>query len=428
MKKQELTYQELSKFRRALLIFLSGAGSGIIYVPIYLKNVFYEPLLIGLDITNAQLGFLSGMYGIMATILYIPCGIIADKIRLRTMAAGGFITTAAVVYWYSAIPSYSVLVFIFAVMAITTILIFWGCRYKLLRFAAAEEDYPAVVGASYALYGLGGLAINAVTLSVFNMFPDDYRTGVSVSLIFLATVILALGIISFFAIPHFKGEVSNDPDKKFNVNEFLEALKHPGVWLASGTLFFVMIVYMGMNYTTPYLTDAFLAPLTLVSIVGMIRYYGIAIISAPLLGGIAKKVNSPSKTILVVMAASAICCLAYLILPQTAGFLMMAIIITLVLGFLANGAYGVASSVLTETHVPAHIFGAASGLLSVIGFLPESFMHQVFGGFIDKYEVQGYNIIFTCLAVSAVIAVGGCIVTQAYMRKQKSKETPVVEE
>ena len=81
MKKQEITYQQLSKFRRALLIFLSGAGSGIIYVPIYLKNVFYEPLLMGLDITNAQLGFLSGMYGIMATILYIPCGIISDKLR-----------------------------------------------------------------------------------------------------------------------------------------------------------------------------------------------------------------------------------------------------------------------------------------------------------------------------------------------------------
>lgn len=283
---------------------------------------------------------------------------------------------------------------------------------------------------SYALYGLGGLAINAVTLALFNAMPD-YRVGVSASLIFLASVILVLGIISLFAIPHFKGEVTNDPDKKFNINEFIEALKHPGVWLASGTLFFVMIVYMGMNYTTPYLTDAFLAPLTLVSIVGMIRYYGIAIISAPLLGGIAKKVNSPSKTILVVMAACAVCCFAYLILPQTAGFLMAAIVITLVLGFLANGAYGVASSVLTETHVPAHIFGAASGLLSVIGFLPESFMHQLFGSFIDNYELKGYTYIFICLTVSAVIAIGGCIATQIYMKKKYPKEetpSPAVEE
>ncbi|MEG0495664.1 MAG: MFS transporter, partial [Eubacterium sp.] len=424
---KEVSYMELSKFRRALLIFISGAGSGIIYVPIYLKNVFYEPLLMGLNITNAQLGFLSGMYGIMATILYIPCGIIADKIRLRTMAAGGFITTALVVYWYASLPSYAILVLIFAVLAVTTILIFWGCRYKLLRFAAAENDYPAVVGVSYALYGLGGLAINAVTLALFNMMPD-YRVGVSAALIFLASVILALGVLSLFAIPKFKGEIVTDPDKKFNINEFIEALKHPGVWLASGTLFFVMVVYMGMNFTTPFLTDAFMAPMTLVSIVGMVRYYGIAIVSAPLMGGVAKKVGSPSKTILVVMAAAGICCLAFMFLPQTAGFLMVAIVITLVLGFLANGAYGIASSVLTETHVPPHIFGAASGLLSVIGFLPESFMHQIFGGFIDKYQVQGYNYIFICLAVCAVLSIVGCIATQAYMKKQKGQEIKAVEE
>lgn len=416
--RKEVTYKDLSKFRRALLIFLSGAGSGIIYVPVYLKNVFYEPLLLGLEITNAQLGFLSGMYGIMAAILYIPCGIIADKIKLRTMAAGGFISTALVVYWYASLPSYGLLVAIFAIMAVTTILIFWGCRYKLLRFAASEEDYPAVVGASYALYGLGGLAINAATLALFNIMPD-YRVGISASLIFLGTIILVLGIISYFAIPNFKDEVVKDENSKFDIKPFLEALKHPGVWLASGTLFFVMIVYMGMNYTTPFLTDVFKAPTNLVSIVGMIRYYGIAIIAAPLVGAVAKKF-APSRTIFVIMILSAVCCFSYLIMPNTATFLMIAIAVTLILGFLANGAYGIASSVLTETHVPSHIFGAASGLLSVIGFLPESFMHQVFGGFIDQYQNEGYTIIFIILGVSALIAILGCIATQIYLKKKKA--------
>ncbi|MEG1431491.1 MFS transporter [Eubacterium sp.] len=418
--KEEITYKQLSKFQRALMIFLSGAGSGIIYVPVYLKNVFYEPLLVGLNVSNAQLGFLTGMYGIMATILYIPCGIVADKFRIRTLAAGGFISTAAVVLWYSFLPSYAILVLIFALLAVTTILIFWGCRYKLLRFSGSERDYPLIVGISYALYGLGGLAINAATLSVFNSTPD-YRTGVQISLIFLAIVILVLGIISWIAIPKFKGEIVTDPDKKFNVNEFLQALKTPGVWLASTTLFFVMIVYMGMNYTTPYLTDVFLAPLTLVSIVGMIRYYGIAIVASPLMGSVAKKVGSPSKVTFIAMAASALCVGGYLILPTTATFLTMAIIITLLLGFVANGAYGVASSLLTETHVPAHIFGAATGLLSVIGFLPESFMAQIFGTFIDNYANTGYNYIFICLLVSALIAMVFCVITLRYVKKHKGE-------
>ncbi|NLN97307.1 MAG: MFS transporter [Eubacteriaceae bacterium] len=416
--KKELTYKDLSKFRRALMIFLSGAGSGIIYTPIYLKNVFYEPLLVGLNITNAQLGFLSGMYGIMATILYIPCGIVADKFRIRTLASVGFITTAFMTYWYAMLPSYNTLVLIFALMAVTTILIFWGCRYKLLRFSGSGDEYPVIVGISYALYGLGGLAINVVTLALFNTMPE-YRIGVRMSLIFLGTVILILGIISYIFIPKFKGEVNTEANKKFNVNEFKEALRHPGAWLASLTLFFVMIVYMGMNFTTPFLTNVYAVPMVMVSIIGMIRYYGIAIIASPLMGGIAKKLNSPSKTIIIGMIGSAICIVSYLIMPKTAAFMMIAIVVTLVLGFIANGAYGIASSVLTETKVPPHIFGAATGMLSVIGFLPESFMHQVFGGFIDKYANEGFNYIFICLAASALIAIVFCLATLRYAKKQQ---------
>ncbi|KNZ40632.1 MFS transporter [Acetobacterium bakii] len=426
MNKKEITYKELSKWHRLLLIFISGAGSGIIYIPIYMKNVFYEPLLLGLNISNAELGFLSGMYGIMATLLYIPCGIVADKIRLRTLAWVGFISTSLLVFWYASMPSYLILVLIFALFAVTTILLFWGCRYKLLRFSDSEENYPAVVGFSYALYGLGGLSINAVALVIFNATPD-YVIGVQYALLFLGAVIFALGVLAFFAIPRFEGEIVTDPDKKFNINEMLEAMKHPGVWMASITLFFVMIVYMGMNYTTPYMTDVFAAPLTLVGIIGMIRYYGIALVSAPLLGGIAKKTGSPSKTILVAMAGAALCCGSFLVLPQTTSFLITAIVIILVLGFLANGAYGVASSVLTETHVPPHIFGAATGMLSVIGFLPESFMHQLFGSYIDKYANGGYTIIFGILAVSGVLAVGCCFATQLYLKKSAAKRLEFTE-
>ncbi len=426
-RKEELTYKDLSKFRRALMIFLSGAGSGIIYVPIYLKNVFYEPLLVGLNITNTQLGFLSGMYGIMATILYIPCGIVADKFRIRTLASLGFVSTAFMTYWYAMLPSYNIMVLIFALMAVTTILIFWGCRYKLLRFSGSGDEYPVIVGISYALYGLGGLAINVVTLALFNAMPD-YRIGVRMSLIFLGTVILILGVVSYIFIPKFKGEVNVEANKKFNINEFKEALRHPGAWLASLTLFFVMIVYMGMNFTTPFLTNVYAVPMVMVSIVGMIRYYGIAIIASPMMGGLAKKLNSPSKTIIIGMIGSGICIVSYLIMPKTAAFMMIAVVVTLVLGFIANGAYGIASSVLTETKVPPHIFGAATGMLSVIGFLPESFMHQVFGSFIDKYENQGFNYIFISLAVSALIAIVFCLVTLHYTKKQQQLQLEETQE
>ncbi|MEG2286151.1 MAG: MFS transporter, partial [Eubacterium sp.] len=159
-----------------------------------------------------------------------------------------------------------------------------------------------------------------------------------------------------------------------------------------------------------------------VGIVGMIRYYGIAIVAAPALGWFTTKIGSPSKAIIMVMVGSGLCCATYLVMPAISGFLVLAIIVTLVLGFLANGAYGVTSSVLTETHVPPHIFGAATGLLSVIGFLPESFMHQAFGALIDKYQNIGYTYIFGILVACTIMAIMCCLLTRRYLKKTTVEE------
>ena len=43
--KGEVTYKDLTGFHKWFLIVLVSMGSSIIYTPIYLKNVFYEPLM-----------------------------------------------------------------------------------------------------------------------------------------------------------------------------------------------------------------------------------------------------------------------------------------------------------------------------------------------------------------------------------------------
>ena len=66
-------------------------GSSIIYAPMYLKNVFYDPLMQALGCTNADLGLMVSAYGIAAMICYLPSGIVADKFRMRTLATVGFL-------------------------------------------------------------------------------------------------------------------------------------------------------------------------------------------------------------------------------------------------------------------------------------------------------------------------------------------------
>ena len=76
--KGEVTYKDLTGFHKWFLIILISMGSSIIYTPMYLKGVFYDPLMTALGCTNADLGAMVSFYGIVALICYLPSGILAN--------------------------------------------------------------------------------------------------------------------------------------------------------------------------------------------------------------------------------------------------------------------------------------------------------------------------------------------------------------
>ena len=95
----------------------------------------------------------------------------------------------------------------------------------------------------------------------------------------------------------------------------------------------------------------------------------------------------------------------------------------IILSFFLNGAYGVTSSMFTETKVPAAIFGSASGILSVIGFVPDMFVSPVAGKWLDTYDTAGaYTRIFGVLAVSALLAVLCAYLVKVYAKKLEAND------
>ena len=64
--KGEVTYKELTTVHKWSLFLLISMGASIIYAAMYLKNVFYDPLMQALGATNADLGLMVSAYGIAA--------------------------------------------------------------------------------------------------------------------------------------------------------------------------------------------------------------------------------------------------------------------------------------------------------------------------------------------------------------------------
>ena len=421
----EKTYADLSSGRRWFLLIIASIGSSIIYAPAYLKAVFYDPLQKALGVTNTQLGQVFSAYAITALICYLPSGIIADKVRMRTLASVGFISTALLTFVYATLPTIGVLYAVFILMGITTIFIWWGVRYKLVRLVSKEDEYPKRIGLSYGIYGVAGLLIGLVSTAVVAAVGQNLGLGVSISLYFLAGVILVLGILSALFIPKFAGEIK--PGGGFSLTEFAQALRNPVVWIAAVSLFFVYFFYTGVTYTTPYMTGILGVSLAAATVVANIRNYGITLLSGPAFGWLADKFR-PSVVIAVGSLVFIVALLATMFLPTGAAVMVVACTLVVLLGFIANGSFSVVSAQLTEGKVPLGYFGAATGLLSIIGFLPDTFSSTWFGSIMDaqtdaagNVQASAYHQIFWILIGSAVLAAIASLALTFYLRKVGSR-------
>lgn len=400
--KGEVTYKDISGLHKWFLIILISMGSSVVYTPMYLKNIFYDPLMQAIGCSNADLGMMVSMYGIAAVVCYLPSGIVADKFRMRTLATVGFVGTAALTFVYAALPSLVVCYIIFLGMGVTSILIWWGTRYKVIRLCCEENEYSQKIGISYSIYGLAGLVVGLVNTAIVASFADAV-TGVRVMIVFLGAILLIMGVLSYILIPDFKGEISQNSGL-FDLKDAVEAFKWPGVIWAALTMFFVYSVYQGATYTTPYMTQAFGADDTLVNVIGLIRTYGIGLLAGPVVGWLATKIKSASKAMVICFLLSIGLLIGFIIMPTTAGVAVVASMVVL-FGFTTYGAFSIGSSPLSEIKMPMRIFGTATGLLSVIGFMPDMFIHAWYGSMIDAKGLDAYPQIFGIETALAVVGI-----------------------
>ena len=416
---QERHANDLSRGHRFFLLVLVSIGSSIIYTPVYLQYVFEDPLGKALiasggattDNVTTVMGTLLSAYAITALVCYLPSGIVADIVRVRTLSWVGFGLTALLTFWYAMFPSLFTIRLLFVAMGISTILIWWGIRYKLVRLVSEEDGYSRNIGLSYAFYGLAGLILGFFnSWLVTHLASQGDIIPMRVLLLILGGIIMFLAVLSFLFIPKFAGEIGSS-EGGFDVKQLGQVLINPVVWLAAATLFFVYFFYTGVNQTTGYMKDVmFLAP-AVVTMVATVRTYGVSLLSAPIFGGVAEKVGSPSRVIACgsIIAANP--------------FVTAALVI--VLAFMANGVFGIVSSQLTEGKINPAVFGTASGLLSVIGFLPDTFSYTWFGSIRDAAgddKAGAFRQIFMILGGTAILA-ALCAIALLLVVRARAKKT-----
>lgn len=406
-----------AKLRKYLLIVTLGLAGGSIYFLPYVKYVFYDAHIACMNISNTQSGFLMTMYTVGNVILYLPGGILADKISPRKALVWSSLGTSALVFLYAfTMKNYVISMFIWLALAFSTGFVVWSALLKTVRMIGTEEEQGFLYGLYYACNGIAAAAVNALAVLVYRT-GADMQSGYFRACIFGGFVPILVAVILMVLLTEEDGRADEkEGSAVFQMADVKELVRTPVVWVIAAMMFCGYGFYMSTSYFNPYLTEVVGISMVDSGLLSAVRTY-LLLLLAPIGGLIADRCfKSTSKWLCISFSLTALLFGAVLILPADI-HPVAASLYTLVPGAVVMMTYGVISSVVSEAGIPKALTGTVIGMISIIGYLPDAVYSVIFGKWLDTYQAGGYRLIFGFLALSGILAAAMAYYVRAYSRR-----------
>ncbi|MEG2215178.1 MAG: MFS transporter [Oscillospiraceae bacterium] len=402
--------------KRFLLLLALGVAYGFMYVMPYMKSSFYDQMIAAMGCTNEQLGSLMTYYALACTISYLPGGWIGDKFKPKMVLLASIFGQAALSFLFMfTYQSYFMSVIIWCLMGLTGGFAFWPSLMKGIRMTGSDDEQGRIFGIFEALNGFASLLLSFVMIGIMAIVGGaDLITGFKSAVASMGILSLVSGLMVLFLMPKEATYAATEPGekKKFTVKDYLSTFKIPGVWIMAILVWCYVTVSAVASYLTPYSTNVLGMSAVMAASIGTIRTYGCRMIGGPLGGYLADKTfKSVSKEQTLGQIACIVTLGIFLILPTGVSDIMLVVLLLLVgiAMFLCKGTY---FSVQAELGIPTHVSATAVAIATFIGYLPDMFVHTMFGKWIDAYGNAGYSRILiygvatgVLGAVAAILAV-----------------------
>ena len=401
----------------AMIGLLTFFGRAIANVP-YMREVYYDQVIEALNITNTQLGILSSAVGIASIFGYFFGGFLADRFSSKKIIILSGLMGGVITLWYASYPPFPVLVFIHAAVALDGTLLFWSAYVRIVRMLGGKEGQGKYYGFAEGICACFGIILPLICTAIM-VRSVMASAGLRNALLFYSACYFLTAVLGFFFLVDIKDEHVSESKTKFNPEEYIILFKTPGLWLVSFLIFGTYTVFSLQSYSTPYMTNVCGMSSGTVSTIASIRQYGIGLASMPLFGIIADNViKSSAKTCLIGAVTLLPCAFGMLLCPSDA--VVPVILLVLVIGFMVQGIRGVYYATQNEAQIPVHLSGAAAGIISSIGFLPDAFIFTQVGAWLDKYPAeQAYNMIWMYMMIGCGIAIASALGIMQLERKHK---------
>jgi predicted MFS family arabinose efflux permease len=230
--------------------FILAAGS--IYLIPYMRQTYHKPLLAALNISNTQLGLLNSIFGIFASLSYIPGGILADKVSPRKLLTFSLAATGISGIYFSTFPSFAMLIALNIFWGIVTILPFWAAIIKAVRLWGNSDDQAR----SFGIFD-GGRGIFEATIISAGVALFAYTGSGTQALGFTVIIYSSVALIGAIFIWFFMKDSNDEESSSISMGEILSAIKIPEVWLIAIVVFCAYSGYVGTFDLTPFASDGF---------------------------------------------------------------------------------------------------------------------------------------------------------------------------
>ncbi|MBQ4044877.1 MAG: hypothetical protein II627_00400, partial [Lachnospiraceae bacterium] len=100
---------------------------------------------------------------------------------------------------------------------------------------------------------------------------------------------------------------------------------------------------------------------------------------------------------------------------------VLCIAISFAFAIVYTGMRGIYFATLNEVAIPLEMTGVATGIISVLCYLPDVYFAKLAGTWLDKYGVQGYDYIWIYTIVCGIAGIVVGLITYRYSLKVYGK-------
>lgn len=387
--------RQSARAQRYLQLALVVLAAGTIYPMLYLRQIYGPTMQAYFGINDVQLGMLYSTLGTVFVACYVPSGWLADRIAPRILISFSLLMTGGLGFLYSTAPAFPVLLVIFGCWGMSTGLTFWSAVIKRVNSIAAPEERGRFFGMLDGGRGLIEASLATIAISFFAYFTHTHSdaAGFRVVLLMYSTLCVTIGVI-LALIRDSKTETAPRDAKRSSVIADLRTLARlPELWMLAAVVFCgYQLFWSTYNFAAYLRVEEFGLGATVAGVITTAKMWMRPI--GGIGGGFLADRFGRERVLASVLICGAIAVLCLVMVP--AGVPRAALIgLVLFIGLMAYSVRGLYWSLLGKCGVPEHCMGLAIGVVSMIGYSPDTVL-PLFSGYVTQNYpgAAGYRIFY----------------------------------